>query len=460
MLTYSLQERGNCSLYEYLYRCIREDIAAGRLKPGEKLPSRRTLARHLGVSPVTVDNAYAQLVAEGYVRPAAKQGYYVARLLPAAGHPPVRRGQGAGSRGEEPWFMDFVTNRVGKDCFPFGVWFRLMRKTLAGQDGTLLQAAPAEGAWELRQAIGEYLYRFRGMAVDAEQIVVGAGTEYLSNLLVQLLGRDKVYAVEDPGYEKTEKIYALNGARVCRVPLDESGLRVDALEASGADVAHISPSHQFPTGIVTPVARRQALLQWAREGAGRYLVEDDYDSELRLTGRPIPTLQSIDRGERVIYLNTFSKSIAPSVRVSYMVLPGELMERYREKLGFYSATVPGFDQLTLAAFIREGHLERHIGRAKKLYRDKRDQVIAAFRASAFRDRITILERDAGLHFLVRLDTDLPDGEITRRAAEAGVRLNCLSRYGTAPAHQLVINYSGIDCARLGETMARLEQALL
>ena len=300
------------------------------------------------------------------------------------------------------------------------------------------------------------------MDVTAEQIVIGAGTEVLYSLLVQLLGQERRYAVEDPGYGKIARIYRSNRAAVSFVPLDESGLSVSALRDSRADVVHISPSHHYPTGLVMPIARRQQLLSWAREAPGRCILEDDYDSEFRFVGRPIPTLFSIDGGRHVIYLNTFSKTIAPSIRISYMILPPRLMEVYREKLGFYACTVSGFEQYTLAKFMAQGRYEQHLSRMKARYRQKRDAVIAMLRSSPLADRVEIMEQDAGLHFLVRLDTCLPDAVLRSRAAEQGVRLALLSDYysvpETAPQHIVVVNYSGIDLERLPEGLRRLAQA--
>ena len=299
------------------------------------------------------------------------------------------------------------------------------------------------------------------MAVDAEQIIIGAGTEVLYSMLVQLLGRDKRYAVEDPGYGKIARIYRSSQAEVVSVPLDAAGLSVAALDAAGADVVHISPSHHYPTGIVMPIARRQELLHWAEREPDRFILEDDYDSEFRFVGRPIPTLFSVDEGGRVIYLNTFSKTIAPSIRISYMVLPHRLLPAFREKLGFYSSTVSGFEQYTLARFMAEGYYEKHLNRMRKRYHQKRDAVIACIRGGPLAARARITEEDAGLHFLMTMDTPLPDGTLRRLAAQRGVRLAMLSEYYNAPAaappHVLVVNYSGIDIEKLPQALSRLAE---
>lgn len=462
MLTYTFAKGSGESLYEQLYDRIKADILTGRLAAGEKLPSKRTLADHLELSVITVKNAYEQLIAEGYIYSRERSGYFVSAMdwpLSAAAAAPQKISQ---LPPRPTWFLDFASGSPEPDDFPFTVWSRLMRQTILEQGTRLLEPTPYNGAEELRRAIAAYLHQFRGMTVDPEQIIVGAGTEFLYNIIIQLLGREKCYAVEDPGYSKISQIYAQNGVRLVRVGLDEAGLSVRALRREPADIVHLSPSHHYPTGIVMPIARRRELLRWAEESAERCILEDDYDSEFRFVGRPIPTLFSIDEAQRVIYLNTFSKTIAPSIRISYMILPPRLMEVYREKLGFYACTVSGFEQYTLAKFMAQGRYEQHLSRMKARYRQKRDAVIAMLRSSPLADRVEIMEQDAGLHFLVRLDTRLPDAALRSRAAEQGVRLALLSDYysarSSAPQHIVVVNYSGIDLERLPEGLRRLAQA--
>lgn len=312
MLTYDLDRRGTIPRYDYLCRCIRDDILCGRLTAGSRLPSRRSLAEHLKVSAVTVESAYAQLAAEGYIVSREKSGYFVSQLEPAL-RPPVPRppsGPMLRPRGS-PWMMDLRGGGGSTELFPFSVWAKLMRQVLSQRGPDLLRPVPHSGVPELREAIAGTLYRLRGLSVSPEQIVVGSGSEYLYNLIVQLLGRELVYGVEDPGYPKPARIYALNGARCISLPVDGQGISPQTLAASPAQVVHLSPSHQFPTGAVTPAGRRQALLRWAAQGGDRYLIEDDYDSEFRFTGLPIPALQSIDQADRVIYLNTFSRLWPP-----------------------------------------------------------------------------------------------------------------------------------------------------
>ena len=463
MLTYTFEKREKGSLYEQLYRFIRGDILSGRLQAGEKLPSKRTLAQHLEVSIITVKNAYEQLLAEGYIYARQRCGYFVSEVE----RPPESRQAApavpAETAKEQGWFLDFASGAMDPAYFPFTVWARLMRQTILEQDKELLRAAPYNGAAELRVAIAGYLRQFRGMQVDPEQIIVGAGTELLYHLLIQLLGRDKCYAVEEPGYSKIAAIYESNLVQVQYIGIDEAGLSVSELRRHTAQVVHISPTHHYPTGTVMPIGRRQELLRWAAEEDERYILEDDYDSEFRFVGRPIPTIYSTDENQRVIYLNTFSKTIAPSIRISYMILPPRLLERYRKKLGFYACTVSGFEQYTLAKFLEQGHFERHLGRMRNRYRQKRDQVMAEFLQGALAGRVKITGQDAGLHFLAELQTVLPDAVLQKKAAEQGLRLAMLSDYyhegGDARGHTLVVNYSGLDMQRLPQALRRLADIL-
>ena len=459
MLTYTFEKHSGVSLYEQLYRHIKEDILYGRLVAGEKLPSKRTLSSHLELSVITVKNAYEQLIAEGYIYSQEKRGYFVSRI-----DRPLHPGKASTlpQREEEPTYeLDLVTNSISAEYFPFTVWSKTMRQTILEQDTDLLQPPPFNGARSLRCAIADNLQQFRGMTVDPEQIVIGAGTEFLYYLLIQLLGRDRTYAVEDPGYGKIGRIYESNQVTLRRIALDEAGLSADALRQSGADVVHISPSHHYPTGIVMPIARRQELLRWADEQPDRYILEDDYDSEFRFVGRPIPTMFSTDRHERVIYLKTFSKTIAPSIRISYMILPLHLLEEYRSRLSFYACTVSSFEQHTLAAFMAQGRYEQHINRMRNRYRQKRDAVIESIRTGPLAGKVEIMEQDAGLHFLLRLDTKMTDDALRRAAAEKGVRLALLSDYydspAAAPQHVVVVNYSGIELDALRRGLARLAE---
>ena len=455
MLTYELKKSPGVPLYEALYRCIRSDILSGRLRPGEKLPSKRALADNLEISKITVETAYSQLLSEGYICSREKVGYFVEaveRPIPAsAGEKPPAR--------EDPSPVVLDLTGSGTEHFPFSVWSRLQREVMLDYGKKLLLPLPNRGIPELRQAIAAHLAAFRGMIVDPDNILIGAGTDFLYNLLIQLLGRDKTYAVEEPGYGKIRKIYAAGGVRCTGAPMDASGVRPDSL--GDAQVLHISPSHHFPTGLVTPVSRRQELLSWAREG-GNWIIEDDYDSEFRFDAHPMPAMQSLDPG-RVIYMNSFSKSLAPSIRISYMVLPTGLMAEFQCKLGFYSCTVPSFEQYTLARFLSRGHFEKHINRMRKFYKSRRNRLVALLETCVFSHRLTILEQDAGLHFLLKVDTELSDPALGEKLLSAGIRVRSLSSYyhpqSQENSHCLVVNYAGLKEEALEQALKSLSDIM-
>lgn len=452
MLTYELKKSSGVPLYEALYRCIRGDILSGALRPGEKLPSKRALAENLEVSKITVEAAYSQLLSEGYICSREKVGYFVEtveRRAPVPAAPALRPKEDAAC------LLDLTAN--GTEQFPFSVWSRLQREVMLDFGEALLAPLPNRGIPELRQAIAGHLAAFRGMRVDPENILIGAGTDFLYNLLIQLLGREKVYAVEEPGYGKIWKIYAAGGVKTVSAAMDDRGVLPESL--GSADVLHISPSHHFPTGIVTPVSRRRELLDWANRGE-KWIIEDDYDSEFRFDAHPVPAMQSLDDGGRVIYMNSFSKSLAPSIRISYMVLPGGLMAAFQQKLGFYSCTVPSFEQYTLARFLSRGFFEKHINRMRKFYKNRRNAVVSLLEKCSFSDKLTIQEQDAGLHFLLNVDTSLSDQSLTEKLAALGIRVRALSSYyhdQSEDLHCLVINYSGLKEERLAAALAAISQ---
>ncbi|MCH5212960.1 MAG: PLP-dependent aminotransferase family protein [Oscillospiraceae bacterium] len=454
MLTYSFSDIGSESLYEHLYGCIKNDILSGKLRPGIKLPSKRTFAKNLGISTITVENAYALLVSEGYAYSIPKKGYFVSDVNIS-----IPEAINAGEEVTQEYFADFASNNTLHELFPFTTWARIMRSVLSERQPELMQKSPGGGIAQLRSAISEHLYQYRGMRVQPSQIIIGSGTEYLYGLIIQLLGHEKIFAVEEPGYSKIAKVYEANEVEIRYVPLDENGINVAALKDSGADILHISPSHHFPTGIVTPISRRYELLGWAAERETRYIIEDDYDSEFRLGGRPIPPLRSIDVSDKVIYMNTFTKSLASTIRISYMVLPRTLAELFYKKLAFYSCTVSNFEQYTLMEFINGGHFGNHINRLRRYYREERDELLKAIENNPVLRGADIFEKDSGLHFLMRLDCGKPDDELIRDAHRLGINISCLSQYyhnnEKAPGGVVVINYSGIDKEKIPEAVRLL-----
>lgn len=451
MLTYTLPLPGE-TLTQSLYRCIREDILSGRLETGEKLPSKRALAEHLQISKTTVENAYYQLAAEGYVRSAAKRGYFVEQVERLPPRPPVRPVPAAPSA--RPPLLDLSRGSAIPGLFPFSTWARLGRRVLSDRQETLLEPVPFQGTPALRQAIARYLGEERGLSIDPENMVIGAGSEYLYGLLVRFFGPELRYGVEDPGFPKIRKIYGANRACCVPIPLDGRGVRPDALAAQGVQVLHITPSHSYPSGQVTPLQRRQELLAWAAGDPARYIIEDDYDCEFRFEGRPIPPMLSIDGGDRVIYLNTFSRSLAPSMRISYMVLPPHLMAAFREKLGFFSCPVGGLEQYILADLIREGHFQRHIARTRKVCRRQRDAFLTQLGQLPIAPYVRAEEKDAGLHFLLRIDLPRSQPELAQALARQGLSAAFLSQFYSAPPPAGEERRILVSCAALTEDVTR------
>ncbi|MCR5606599.1 MAG: PLP-dependent aminotransferase family protein, partial [Treponema sp.] len=371
----------NISLCDSIYTQIKQQILIGKLKASEKLPSKRAFADHLGVSVITVQNAYDLLIGEGFIYSIEKKGYFVTDVASKKILTIKETSSVSNKTLTETiektvsYYADFESNATSSEKFPFNLWVRTMRQVLNSGDEKLLCRVGVKGVLELREAISKYLMEYRNMQVSPCQIVIGAGTESLYSMIVQLLGREKKYAVENPGYHKVADIVELNGASCIPVNIDKSGMSIKALSESDCEVAHVSPFHHFPTGIVMPIKRRLELLAWAEKSSSRYIIEDDYDSEFRFNGKPVPPLQSFDSSSRVIYINTFSKTLSPSFRISYMVLPKNLVKDFDEKLGFYSCPVSSFEQYTLAHFINSGDFGKHITRMRNYYRSVRNELV-------------------------------------------------------------------------------------
>lgn len=444
-------------LYLQLHDHIVREITQGRLRAGERLPGKRTAANLLGVSLSTVDGAYQLLASEGFVEARPRSGFVVCRLEPLAPPPPEGVRPPAAASDDAPE-ISLLTGGVDPALFPFGTWARLFKETLYHRPDLLTHGDPL-GDRDLRQAIARYLHHARGLSAPWERIVVGAGMEYLLWLLCHLLAGKRA-AVEDPGYPKVHQILARGGIDVGFVPLDAQGMDPRALQRMDADFAYVTPGHQFPTGLVTPAGRRTELLKWAAAKPGRWIIEDDYDSEFRYDGRPMPCMQALDP-HRVIYIGTFSRTIAPAIRVAYMVLPPALMEAYGRSFGFFSCTVSRFEQQTLCRYIDEGHFGRSLNKMRKQYRLRRDDLLEAIH-QAFGDRAAVENTHTGLSFLLRPDTDRDTAEIEARARALGLAVRGLDSYGHLrrggpPA--LVIGFGSLDSGSIPKAADRLACAV-
>lgn len=477
MITIDFSQRNKLGLCEFLIESIKNQILNGILTSDEKLPSKRSLAQHLGISVITVQNAYGQLISEGYIYSLEKKGFYVTNIsfLGRQQNPQKKSPQTHILQNEEPshsttqkqnhLVADFSNNSTNGKKFPFTLWAKTMRSVLNRQDQTLLERIDTMGVPALRKAICNYLRDFRNMNVDPEQLVIGAGTEYLFSIIVQLFGQNQVFAVENPGYHKIASIINLNGAKCIPTPIDDQGIIIKQLDQNKAQVVHVSPAHHFPTGIVMPIRRRMELLEWASQSSDRYIIEDDYDSEFRFNGKPLQTLLSSgsNKDNKVIFVNTFSKTLSPSFRISYMILPMQLVPVFKQKIGFYSCPVSAFEQWTLAEFIQSGSYEKHINRMKNFYRSIRNELITSLQNCKLSSLIKIHEQEAGLHFLMTINNELSGDQIKQQLLEHGIKINLLSDYfygQTTQSNTFIVNYSGIQKENISSIIQAMEDALL
>lgn len=460
MLKYDFENRKkgseNESKYEYLYNCLKSDIVNGKLAEGSKLPSKRALAEENGISVKTVMNAYEQLLMEGYITSRERSGYYVVSDFDVnVRHQKVNISLPAPEE-DEKWFADFTANTTVYEKFPFSMWTKVMRQVMAEYSVKLVMRGDFLGSQELRAEIARYLFRTRGMLVSPECIVIGTGIEYLYSKMMSLLPEDAVYAVEDPGYRKIQRIYEQQGVKWKCISMGKGGINMSSLRSSDATVVHTSPEHHYPLGTVMSARRRQELLAWLEESENRYIIEDDYDCEFRYSGHAIPALYGLDYTQHVIYMNTFSKTLSPGIRISYMVLPEKLLRQYVDTANFFSNTSSNLEQFTLAHFIRDGYFDRHLSRMRKYYLKQGETLKSMIMATPQIPVKEISGMQTGTHVLVKLKTSLSDREIKERARERGINLKCLSEFCISDASEytgtLVLNYSGMDESRMLEVM--------
>lgn len=463
-MTMQLQTGTDKFLYEQIYEHIRKEIRGGKLLQGEKLPSTRVLAEYLQVSRSTIDFAYGQLLAEGYIESQPHRGYYVCRMeeLYRIQTEPSRKAERK-EASSVSYTYDFSPNGIDMSGFPFGTWKKINKNILTYANKELFSSGSPQGDIDLRITVAGYLHSSRGVNCLPEQIIVGAGNDYLLMLLEKILGRHVRIAMENPTYKRAYKIFQSFAYQIRAIDMDESGMQAGFLRESDAAVAYVMPSHQYPTGTVMPIGRRTELLNWANEQQGRYLIEDDYDSEFRYKGKPVPSLQATDMNGKVIYIGTFSKAIAPAIRVSYMVLPYVLLEEYRRSCHFYSSTVSRIDQRILNEFISGGYFERYLNKARKIYKEKHDRILELLKP--FMGHFAVEGENAGLHILLRSTRGKTEEELLLCAEKAGVKVYGLSDAYIGEGKQdtsntVLLGYGGLTKRQIEEGMALLENVWL
>jgi len=472
-LTIELRSDSEKCLYEQIYDHIKREIQSGKLPCGERLPSTRALAEYLQIARSTVEVAYGQLYSEGYIEARPYKGYFVCKVeelfrLTEAEVSEKNNLSGVDKRNNErvitkhktdDFVWDFSPTYIDMSRFPFSVWKKITKNILSDSNSQLFAKGNAQGNYGLRETIARYLHSSRGVNCQPDQIIVGAGNDYLLMLLEKILGEKRKIAMENPTYLRAYRIFHSFSYPIVTVDMDESGMIVERLRETDANLVYVMPSHQYPTGTVMPIGRRNELLQWANQSKDRYLIEDDYDSEFRYKGKPIPSLQASDKKGKVIYIGTFSKSIAPAIRVSYMVLPQSLLENYWERCYFYSTTVSSIDQKILDEFIRGGYFERHLNKMRKAYKVKHDKLLELLRP--FGERFEITGENAGLHLLLTSRNGESEEMLIQKAAEQSVKIYGLSESiigEVRGSSTVIIGYGGLSEEQLQEGVERLMKA--
>lgn len=457
-----LKSQSPIPMYEQIYDYIKKEIKRGSLKAMTRLPSTRVLAENLKVSRSTTQMAYEQLVSEGYIETVPCRGYFVTRIEEL-----VEVDQESGEDFQSglevqpaQYLVDFSPRGIDLSHFPYNVWRKVTKNTLDDNKKEMFLTGHPQGEPALREAIRGYLHSARGVNCHRDQIIVGAGSEYLLMLLSRILGSNRVIAMENPTYKQAYRVLNSLDYQVMPITMDRFGLEVSLLEESSANIAYVMPSHQHPMGIVMPVKRRQELLNWAGRAENRYLIEDDYDSEFRYKGKPIPALQGMDTAGKVIYIGTFSKSIAPAIRVSYMVLPSGLLSEYQKKAGFFLSTVSRIDQNILYQFLAGGFYERHLNRMRRVYKSKHDTLLAALREL---EPVFALNGEyAGLHVLLTDRQGRDEQWLLKQAESAGVGVYPISAFfiqphcGLCPS-TVILGYANLDEEQIKTGIALLKK---
>ncbi|WP_404328790.1 PLP-dependent aminotransferase family protein [Mesobacillus maritimus] len=455
-------DRGD-PLYLQLYQSIKKEIHVGKIEPGVKLPSKRKLALHLEISQTTVETAYEQLLAEGYVESIPRKGIYVREInndLFTNVKEVFNDERMVVSKPSDSFHIDFSHGKIDLDAFPISIWRKLSVQSLYHEESALFLNGDRQGEGSLREELADYLYQSRGVRCSPEQIIVGAGTQYLICLLTLIIGRELVFSMEEPGFHRTREAFKDQGVMLKQIPLDQNGINIKLLYESEAEVTYVTPSHQFPMGMVMPINRRMELLQWAKEREG-YIIEDDYDGEFRYKGKPIPSLQGLDTNGRVVYFGTFSKSLIPSIRISFMVLPMPLLEKYNQHFSIYKQTISRLHQHTLEQFMKNGHWERHLNKMRTVYRKKQQVLIHSIK-KYLGDHVEVVGDDSGLHILLKVKNTSSETELIEQAAKFGVKVYPTSVYyenGDSSLNQMILlGFGGVSEAEIEKGIQLLGDA--
>lgn len=423
-----IDQKSKAALYLQIYEYFKEKIVSGHFKSGDRLPSKRNLAEELGLSLNTISKAYYLLEDEGFILAVERSGYFVEQLnnfYPKIDVNEEVRDMKEKKRSKEILY-DFSPYSIDEEKFPYYTFSKIFKEVIDTGGRDVISQSDPLGKWDFRKAISKYLNDSRSLNVKAENIVISSGMEYLYEMLFYIFSKDSVFAVENPGYDILPEMISSRGFTCKPVKVKADGVSLVDLETSGANVLTITPSHQFPTGSIMPISKRLDLLKWASSKEGRYLIEDDYDTEFRYVGRPIEPIKKLDAKDRVIYMGSFSKSLAPSMRVSYMILPDKLMEDLKVNFPFFICPVPVINQLVMTKFLGQGYFQRHLNRMRRNYKKKREALIE--KLQTYPQVLDISGADSGIHIVVEVKTKKDDFEIERLCKDKGIEIYPLAAY--------------------------------
>ncbi|MDF2484752.1 MAG: transcriptional regulator, GntR family with aminotransferase domain [Herbinix sp.] len=462
MLTPVFDTYSHIPIYQQLYSYIKDEIKEGRIPNNSKLPSKRKLSSHLNVSQNTIQAAYDQLIEEGYIQSQEKRGFFVNKLDHLQSIKVIKAEEEALAPLNFPVSVyDYSYHGVDFLSFPFDLWRRLTKEVINEYDREILQLSSSLGYHRLRANISSYLHQSRGVNCSEHQVIISSGTEMLFQSLIQLFDENYIYGIENPGYERLNQLFRGNRAAFTSIRIDECGMIPEEIERFQPNVLCITPAHQFPSGQIMPINRRIQLLNWANQQSDRYIIEDDYDSEFKYSGKPIPALQGLDENEKVIYMGSLSKSISPTLRVSYMVLPAHLMQHYRKELSYQLCPVPMIEQKVLCRFIEEGYFERHLNKMRNIYKRKRELLVDSIQI--LHPDMKIFGADAGLHLLLQVPNRMSEEQLIEAAKAMGVRVYKCSQYYSNPIDIpkepiLLLGYAMISEKEIVESCKLLKQA--
>lgn len=459
-----MQRESGQFIYRQLYSQLKEDILAFKYESHEKLPSKRDMSQHLNISVNSVKAAYEQLLAEGYIYTEERKGYFIEPLEKLIIDPNAQISLNVQEQQIEDAY-DYSFSHMSTDisAFPVEVWTKLVKRVFENYDHELSSIPQIKGPIELRQSIAKLVSYQRGIQCHPEQIVIGSGTNILLTKLIQLLPDEIKIAVENPGYSRFRTLIRQTSAQLKPIALDHKGISIEAIKQAQPDATIVTPSHQFPMGIIMPVSRCINLLNWASQTQS-YIIEDDYDSEFKYETDNIPSLFSFDKNERVIYLGTFSKTLMPGLRMSYMILPIHLVKKFDH---YHLNMIPDFSTihaLTLNLMIKEGYYEKYVKKMHQIYGKKRETLITHL-SNTFTSNIRIKDTRAGLHFIVEVNTPFSYQEIESRAKEMKLELYTLNRFSVKALEKnssyktLIIGFSKIKQEQIPRAVQRLKEVV-